>query len=88
MNKCEMISLLSCKCNMPKKQCKQVLNNFYLLICDNLKKGEEVCFYGIGKFFVKTKNERIIKTNKGEVLVNAKNVPVFKMGKGFKNIIN
>ena len=73
---------------MPKKQCKQVLNNFYLLICDSLKKGEEICFYGIGKFFVKYKKERLIKTNRGEIFVNSKNVPVFKMGKSFKNIIN
>ena len=57
MNKNELINNLSNVTGYSKQTCKDVLNNFYFLICDSLKKGEEVCFKGLGKFYVKCRFE-------------------------------
>lgn len=88
MNKNELINNLSNITGHSKQTCKDVLNNFYFLICDSLKKGEEVCFKGLGKFYVKSKSERIIKNNLGTYLMSPKKIVTFKIGKTFKNIIN
>jgi len=89
MNKSDFLKQLSLNCNLPEKICRQVLSNSYLLLCDCLNKGEEVNFYGFGKFYVKTRQERFYK----QIGVNTlallppQNVPVFKTGRVFKQII-
>ena len=88
MNKTEVIKELSKLTNISQKMCKAVLDNFYLLIANSLRRGEEISFYGIGKFLVKTKKERVIKTSNGNKLICPKKTPCFKIGKTFKNIIN
>ncbi|MBQ9793167.1 MAG: HU family DNA-binding protein [Clostridia bacterium] len=88
MNKNEFLNNLSFITGHSKQTCKDIIDSFYYLICDSLKKGEEVCFKGLGKFYVKSKNERIIKNNLGVYLVGPKKIVSFKIGKTFKNIIN
>ena len=90
MNKTEFVKKLSQNCNLPQHTCQEVLSEAYSIICKNLKEGRQVVFKGFGKFFVKTKKERFVTgfncTNKQ--LIGCRNVPTFKMGKNFKNVIN
>ena len=87
MNKTQFIKKLSESCNIDKNLCDFVLNSAYLLLCDNLKKGETLNIKGFGKFYVKFRKERLLKRGNQTLLIGTKNVPVFKMGKSFKNII-
>lgn len=85
MNKSQFLKELSLISNMSVNACNKVLNNTYLLLCDNLRKGQSVVFYGFGKFYVRNRKERILDNSK---LIPAKNIPAFKTGKYFKNIVN
>ena len=87
MNKTQFIKRLSENCNIDKTVCGFVLNSAYFLLCDSLKKGETLNIKGFGKFYVKFRRERFLKRGNQTLLIGTKNVPVFKMGKTFKNII-
>ena len=87
MNKSEFLKELSKLSNTNLPTCKKVLHNTYALLCDNLKKGISVNFYGFGKFYVKCYKERFVNCGGIKKLVSAKFVPSFKTGKNFKNII-
>lgn len=87
MNKNEFLKELSKISNTNLSTCKKVLFNTYELLCDNLKKGQSVNFYGFGKFYVKCYKERFINNRGIKKLIGAKFVPTFKTGKSFKNII-
>ena len=87
MNKTQFIKKLSESCSVDKNLCGFILNNAYYLLCDNLKKGETLNLKGFGKFYVKFRKERFLKVGNKTILIGTKNIPVFKMGKSFKNII-
>lgn len=87
MNKLEFVNKLSCLCGLSKVECNRFLKITYFLICDSLNKGEEICFKGIGKLFVKTRKERFLKNGNKQILISSKNIPAFKIGKNFKDII-
>ncbi len=88
MNKQEFLKLLSINSNQSVSSCKKVLENTYLILCDSLKKGQSVNFYGFGKFYVKSYKERCLNIEGTPKIIPAKNVPSFKTGSVFKNIIN
>lgn len=89
MNKIEFLKEVSFKSNASLKDCKKIFSNAYYIICDCLKKGEIVNFYGFGKFYVKRRSERLIKSNMflENKLLPPKYLPAFKIGKCFKEII-
>jgi len=89
MNKSEFISVLSSKSNISKNECERLLKNAYEIICKSLKQNEDVVFKGFGRFYVKKRNERLIYGgfSKEKKLVPIRNVPCFKIGSEFKNII-
>ena len=88
MNKQEFLKVLSNNCNESVSNCKKILENTYLILCDNLKKGQSVNFYGFGKFYIKSYKERCLNIEGTPKIIPAKNVPSFKTGKMFKEIIN
>ena len=88
MNKDKFLNYLSLISGQKKQTCKQIVDSLYFLICDSLKKGEVISFRGVGKFYVKSKAERIIKKNTGKYLLPPQKIVCFKVGKTFKNIIN
>lgn len=89
MNKTTFLKELSLKCNLPINTCKDVMSMGYFLLCDSLKKGQSVNFYGFGKFYVRQRKERLIKKigTSLSTLVMPKSIPAFKIGKSFKEII-
>ena len=87
MNKLEFIKQLSEISGVKETDCKRFLKISYFLICDLLLKGEEISFKGFGKFFVKTRKERFVKSKNKSYLVPTKHIVTFKIGKSFKEII-
>lgn len=90
MNKTEFVKELSQNCSLSQNKCQEVLSEAYKLICQNLKEGRQVNFKGFGKFFVRTKKERFVKSfnSNNMQLIGCRHVPTFKMGKSFKKVIN
>ena len=89
MNKSEFVKSLSHSCNLSIDKCCEVLSKSYKLICQKLREGECVVFKGFGKFYVKEKKERFIKSFKSNdmQLLGCRNIPAFKIGKSFKSQI-
>lgn len=89
MNKSQFIKVLSQNCGLSQNKCNEVMSTAYYLICKNLREGDYVSFKGFGKFYVKTKKERFIKSFNSDHLqiIGCRNVPSFKMGKSFKQEI-
>lgn len=88
MNKQEFLKVLSNNCNKDVRTCKKVLQETYNVLCDILRKGQSVNFYGFGKFYVKCYKERCLVIDGFQKIIPARNVPCFKTGKVFKNIIS
>ena len=88
MNKNEFVNKLSLVSNVSKAKCNEILDNIYSIICESLKRNEEVNFKGFCKFYVKQRNERIISGFlKEKKLISNKNEPKVRLSKNFKNII-
>ena len=86
MKKAEFASLLAEKCNLQKKQAIEIMDAFWELTLDAMKKGDEVVFE-YGKFVLKKKAARqgINPKTKEPVQIPAKIVPQFKPNKKFKD---
>ena len=88
MKKVEFASALAEKCNLSKKQAVEIVDEFWALILDTMKKGDEVVF-NYGKFVV---NKRAAREGRNpltgaKVQIAAKVEPKFKPNKAFKEKI-
>lgn len=90
MNKAELISAISDKSGMEKSKAEVFLNSFIGVIEDTVAKGESVQLVGFGIFELKRREARVGRNPKtGESLnIPASNVPLFKVGKNFKDAVN
>ena len=59
MNKAELVSKLSEKVRLPKKQVEELVNTLTDTIIHTLKKGDEVVIAGFGSFSAKRREERM-----------------------------
>lgn len=89
MTKSELISTLSDKADVSKKEAETVLNTFMGTVIDTLKKGEEVALTGFGTFSVKKRAARMGRNPQtGEAIkIKAAKVPKFKAGKNLKESV-
>ena len=87
MNKATLIAKLAEKSNLNKKQAEAVLNAFTDTVIEALKEGDKVQMMGFGTFEVKERAARVgRKPSTGETIeIPAKKIPVFKVGKAFKD---
>lgn len=90
MNKQELLSAISEKSGLTKKDSEAALAAFIETVQDTLKKGEKVQLIGFGSFEVR---ERAARTGKnplnGEVMnIPAAKVPAFKAGRALKDLVN
>ena len=90
MNKKELISGVSKKSSLTKKEAKEVLYTIFDLIKDSLIKGDEVKITGFGKFSVKLRDEKVAinPQTKEKMILPAKRVASFKVGKELKEAIS
>ena len=90
MNKTELIKAIAAKERDPGVFPFKVLNNFLSslteTIGDELKKKKKVTLMGFGTFAVSHRKEKMGVNPKtgAKIKIKAKNVPVFKAGKGLK----
>ena len=90
MNKSELISTLSAKTEMSKKDAEKAVNSFIEIITASLAKDDKVQLVGFGTFMVKNRparNARNPRTGE-EIKISASKTPAFKAGKALKEKVN
>lgn len=91
MNKAELVSKMSERAEMSKKEAEVALNAFMKSIEEALIEGEKVQLIGFGTFEARERAARQGRNprNPEEVIdIPASKAPVFKAGKGLKDALN
>lgn len=90
MNKADLITSISEKSQLSKKDSEKALNVFIESVQEALAKKEKVQLIGFGTFEVRHRAERIGKNPQtgDELKIPAADVPVFKAGKALKETVN
>ena len=91
MNKAELIAAIAAKTGDTKKAAEASVNAFVEVVTDALKEGDKVQLVGFGTFETRERAARQGRNprNPEEVIeIPASKAPVFKAGKGLKDIIN
>ncbi len=86
MNKKELIDSIAQKTSVKKVDAEKVLAAYEQTILETLKKGERVTIVGFGTFTVSDRKERKGRNPKTgeEMVIPAKKMPKFLVGKAFK----
>ena len=86
VNKDELVSRMSVKNGLTKKDSEKALKSFVEVIMEALASGEKVQMIGFGTFEPKDRAERKGRNpkTKEEIVIPATTVPSFKAGKEFK----
>ncbi|MCX7749951.1 MAG: HU family DNA-binding protein [Clostridia bacterium] len=90
MNKTDLINSIASKSGLNKKNSEAALNALISSVEDALKGGDKVVLVGFGTFEVRKRAARKGRNpqTKKEITIPASNAPVFKAGKGLKDIVN
>ena len=90
MNKTELISAISEKVDMTKKDSEKFLKAFEEIVTDELANGGKVQLVGFGTFDVTERKEREGRNPQtGEPMkIEASRAPRFKVGKALKDAVN
>ncbi len=90
MNKPELVNAIATKTGLSKKDCETVLDAFVASVEDALKAGDKVSLVGFGAFEVRKRPARKGRNpkTKEEIMIAASNAPVFKAGRGLKEVVN
>jgi integration host factor subunit alpha len=88
LTKAEIVEQISEKLGLTKKDIARVVDLFFEIVKQGLKKEEHIELRGFGTFEVKTREEREARNPKtGEsVVVPKRRVPYFRPGKELKSI--
>lgn len=90
MNKTELVNSIASKSGLNKKNSEAALNALIASVQETLEKGDKVVLVGFGTFEVRKRAARKGRNpqTKKEITIPASKAPVFKAGKGLKDIIN
>lgn len=91
LNKAELVSKMSEKSNLTKKDAEAALNAFMSSVEEALLEGDKVQLVGFGTFEVRERAARQGRNprNPEQVIeIPASKAPVFKAGKGLKEMVN
>lgn len=90
MNKQELLSAISEKSGLTKKDSEAALTAFIETVQETLKKGEKVQLIGFGSFEIRERAARtgINPITKKPMEVPAAKVPAFKAGRALKDLVN
>lgn len=90
MNKSELITKMAEKSGLTKKDNEAVLKAFIESVEETLEGGDKVQLVGFGTFETRERAARVGRNprTKEEIQIPASKVPVFKVGKEFKDIVN
>lgn len=89
MNKAELISIMSEKSGLTKKDSEKALNAFIEAVSEALAKREKVQLVGFGTFEVRERSARKGRNPQTgeEIDIPAASIPAFKAGKALKDMI-
>ncbi|AIF50033.1 MULTISPECIES: HU family DNA-binding protein [unclassified Pelosinus] len=90
MNKTELIASVAEKAGLTKKDAEKAINALFVSVEEALAQQDKVQIIGFGTFEVKTREERKGRNPQtgAEITIPASKNPVFKAGKGLKDIVN
>ena len=90
MSKQELVTYMAEKSGITKKDAEAALASFIGGVKDSLKGGNSVTLVGFGTFSVSHRNARKGRNPQTGATIDipARNVPVFKAGKGLKETVN
>ncbi len=90
MNKSELISRVTEKAGLTKKDCEKAINAMIEVIEETLAAGDKVSLVGFGTFEVRSRAERKGRNPRTgqEITIPASKVPAFKAGKAFKEAVD
>lgn len=90
MSKQELVSYMAEQSGITKKDAEAALASFIGGVKGSLKGGNSVTLVGFGTFSVSHRNARQGRNPQTGATINipARNVPVFKAGKGLKETVN
>ncbi|NLL31421.1 MAG: HU family DNA-binding protein [Clostridiales bacterium] len=90
MNKSELITSMSEKSKLTKKDAEAALKAFIETVEETLEKGDKVQLIGFGTFETRERAAREGRNPRTKEVINipASTVPVFKAGKEFKERVN
>ena len=90
MNKTDLINSIAAKSGLNKKNSEAALNALISSVEESLAKGDKVVLVGFGTFEVRKRAARKGRNpqTKKEITIPASKAPVFKAGKGLKDIVN
>jgi DNA-binding protein HU-beta len=89
VNKSDLIAKIAEKSMLSKKDAEKALNAFVESVEGALVKGDKVQLVGFGSFEVRKRAARKGRNpqTKKEITIPASKVPVFKVGKAFKDAV-
>ena len=91
MNKSELISKMTEKSDLTKKDAEAAVNAFIASVQEALVSGEKVQLVGFGTFETRERAARKGRNPRNpeqEIDIPASKAPVFKAGKAFKELVN
>ena len=90
MTKSELINIVAVRADIPKTKATTAVSAVFDAIEEAVAEGDKVSLPGFGTFERKHKEARTVRNPQtGESMVSeAKNVPAFKAGTGFKERVN
>ncbi len=90
MSKQELVNYMAENSGITKKDAEAALASFIGGVKDSLKGGSSVTLVGFGTFSVSHRNARKGRNPQTGATIDipARNVPVFKAGKGLKETVN
>lgn len=90
LGKKELVNLIAEKGSLTKKKAEVMLNAFLDVVQESLAQGNTIRIIPFGSFEVKERAGRKGRNPKtsAEIDIPARKVPVFKPGKGLKDIVN
>jgi DNA-binding protein HU-beta len=90
VNKTDLVKAVAQKADMTQKDAEKAINSVFAAIEEALANDDKVQIIGFGTFEVKTREERKGRNPQtgNEITIPASKNPVFKAGKGLKDIVN
>lgn len=90
MTKADIVDILSTSIGLTKVETEAVVNGFMETVIEAMKRGDNIELRGFGSFKVVKRAQRVARNPKTnvEVIVPEQFVPVLKVSKDFKEVVN
>ena len=90
LTKKDLVNIIYMQIGFSKQMSEHLIDEFFSLITQNLKKEKKLKLTKFGTFFIKLKKSRIGRNpkTKEDKIISERNVVLFKPSKEFKEFIN